>query len=129
MIGKGSCVRVLCYDILKQNERYSATERIVFAVALVWPEVLGRSIQFLNTKPDAVTITGPAYHPFLATLQVVLLSREMSCEHTREGIKRLCGWTDVATDENVVELLARDLLHVLRVTSTATSEENPGMIA
>ena len=127
-MGEGSYVRVMCYDILKQNKRHSITERIVLAVALVWPEVLGRSIQFLTTKPEAVTVTGPTYHPFLATLQVILLSRKISCEQTRLYLQRQCGWNDIATNESAIECLARDLLRVLRVTSTTTSEENPGMV-
>lgn len=126
-MGEGSYVRVMCYDILKQNKRHSITERVLLAVALVWPEVLGRSIQFLIVKPTAI-IVGPTYHPFLATLQVILLSREISCEHTRLCLQRLCGWDDIATNENALEYLAKDLLRVLRVTSTATSEENPGMV-
>jgi hypothetical protein len=127
-MGEGSYIRVLCYDILKQNKRHLVAERMILAMALVWPEVLGESIHSLTIHPEAVTVSGPPYSPFLATLQVMLMSREMSCEQTRQWLQRLCGWCDIPRDNNVLEWLARDLVRVLRVTNDATSDESPGMV-
>ncbi|CAB3994493.1 Hypothetical predicted protein [Paramuricea clavata] len=125
LMGEGSYIRVLCYDILKQNKRHLVAERMILAMALVWPEVLGKGIHALTIHPEAVTISGPPYSPFLATLQVMLMSREMSCEQTRQWLQRLCGWCDIPRDNNVFEWLARDLVRVLRVTNDATSDESP----
>jgi hypothetical protein len=125
-MGEGNRVRVLCYDILKQNKRYTLTERMILSIALVWPEVLGRGAHSLTIHTEVVTISGPPYHPFLATLQVILMSREVSCEQTRQWLLRLCAWCDIPSDGK--EWLARDLVRLIRVTSEQTSEENLGMV-
>ena len=126
LIGEGSRVRVLCYDILKQNKRYPLTEKIILSIALVWPEVLCKSLNCVTIHTESVTING--YHSFLATLEIILLSREVSCEQSRQCLQQICGWCDVSGDKNVLEWLARDLVRVLRATSEATFQGSPGMI-
>lgn len=123
-MSEGGFVRVLCYDILKQNQRHSLTERMLLAIACVWPDVFGKGTQPLRILSGAVSISGPPYQPFLATLQVTFMSREMSSDLTSQWFQRICGWCDIPRDNNVLEWLARDLVRVLRVTSDVEPEEN-----
>ncbi|XP_028393251.1 uncharacterized protein LOC114517665 [Dendronephthya gigantea] len=122
LMGDGRIVLVFCYDILKQRKRHSMTERILVAVALVWPYVLGKDVHSVSIHPETVTISGPTYRPFLATLQIILMSRESSY---KRWFQWLCDWCDIPEDINVLEIgLARDLMRVLRGTSEATYEDN-----
>ena len=124
-MGEGSSVRVLCYDILKRNNRHFMTERILLAIALVWPEALGRDTNSLTITSEAVRIPGPPYNPLLATLQVIVMSRVNSCAKTRECLQRLCGWCDVPNcNENT---LAKELLCVFRASNNATLGQTAGM--
>ena len=122
-MGEGRLVLVLCYDILKQSKRHSMTERILLAVALVWPYALGKDVHPLSIHPEAVAIPGPSYRPFLATLQVILMSRGSSY---KRWFQQLCDWCDIPEDINVLEWLARDLVRVLRDSSDATYEDDSG---
>ena len=122
LIGEGSRVRVLCYDILKQNKRHPLTEKIILSIALVWPSVLGKGLICVTIHTGSVTISG--YRSFLAILEIILMSREVSCEQSRQCLQRICGWYDVPSDKNVLEWLARDLVRVLRVASEATFQDS-----
>ena len=122
LTGEGSHVRLFCYDILKQDQRQSLTERIIIAVAFVWPAVLGKGCEPLSITSGAVTISGPPHQPFLATLQVILMSRDMSSELTSQWLQQLCGWCDIPRGNDVLEWLARDLVRVLRDTSHVKSK-------
>ena len=126
LIGEGSHVRVLCFDIVKQNKRYSLTERMILSIAFVWPHVLGKDLHCVTLHTEAVTISG--CYSFLATLQIILMSREISCEESRQCLQRRCGWSDVSRDGDVLEWLARDLVRVLHVTSEMTPQGGAGTV-
>lgn len=114
LVNRGSYVRLLCYDVLKQNKQFELTEKIILAVALTWPDILGRSTKSIVFRSNGLTLSGPPYHPFLATTHVIVMSRDTSCQQTRYLVQRLCGWCLIPKDDHVFEWLAKDLLRVVR---------------
>lgn len=115
-MGSGGTVRVLCYDILKQNNRPAIIERMILMIALVWPQVLCKGTHILTDKLDAaVTICGPPYYPFLATLHVTLFSRDLPRDQTRQLLQELLGWCAIPENHGAMDWLARELVRILVV--------------
>ena len=125
-MGDGGRVRLLCFDIMKENQRYLLTNEIIMSVGLVWPQVLRfKAERASSLLPGKLITHGPPYRPFLSTLQVITMSRESSSEYEQSTLvfQRLCGWSKMPCGREALELLASELVRQLGESSNIATQD------